>query len=271
VIRLAGVIGDPIAQSRSPRLHGHWLLRHGIEGHYVPLHVRAEDLPATLALLPRLGFAGINVTIPHKEAAFAAAHERTARARAVGAANTLTFRAGRILADNTDGYGFVASLRRGAPGRDPSAPAFVLGGGGAARAVIAALLEEGAERVTLANRTASRAGLLAAQMGPRVSTVPWDEAPRALPGHGLLVNTTSLGMTGQPPLDLDIRALDGTATVTDIVYAPLETPLLAAARARGNPVVDGLGMLLHQAVPGFTAWFGVEPEVDDALRAAVLA
>jgi shikimate dehydrogenase len=268
---LAGVIGDPIAHSRSPRLHGHWLLRYGILGHYVPLHVRPEDLSATLSLLPRLGFAGINVTLPHKEAAFAAAHERTARARAVGAANTLTFRDGRILADNTDGYGFVASLRQGAPRRDLTAPAFVLGAGGAARGVIAALLEEGARRVTLSNRTASRADLLASAMGDRVSTVPWAEVGAALPGHGLLVNTTSLGMTGKPPLEVDLAALDGTATVADIVYTPLETPLLAAARRRGNTVVDGLGMLLHQAAPGFATWFGREPEVDDALRAAVLA
>ncbi|TFL17550.1 shikimate dehydrogenase [Jannaschia formosa] len=269
--RLAGVIGDPIAHSRSPRLHGHWLRRYGIDGHYVPLHVRAEDLEATLALLPRLGFAGINVTIPHKEAVFALADEVTDRARAVGAANTLTFRDGRIHADNTDGYGFLANLRQEAPGRDARAPALVLGAGGAARGVIAALLDEGAERVTLTNRSAGRAEALAELFGPRVVTHPWERAAEALPGHALVVNTTSLGMAGNPPLELDLTGLDPTATVTDIVYTPLETPLLAAARARGNPVVDGLGMLLHQAVPGFRAWFGAEPQVDDALRAAVMA
>ncbi|PWJ21753.1 shikimate dehydrogenase [Jannaschia seohaensis] len=268
---LAGVIGDPIAHSRSPRLHGHWLRRYGIDGHYVPLHVRADDLEATLALLPRLGFRGINVTIPHKEAVFALADETTARARAVGAANTLTFQEGRILADNTDGYGFTANLAQGAGHRDVRAPAFVLGAGGAARGVIAALLDEGAAHVTLTNRSADRAEALAALFGDRVTTVPWIDAAQALPGHGLLVNTTSLGMTGKPPLDLDLAGLDPSATVTDIVYTPLETPLLAAARARGHPVVDGLGMLLHQAVPGFHAWFGAEPRVDEALRAAVLA
>jgi shikimate dehydrogenase len=268
---LAGVIGDPIAHSRSPRLHGHWLRRYAIDGQYVPLHVRPEDLEATLALLPRLGFVGINVTIPHKEAAFALADTATDRAHAVGAANTLTFREGRIHADNTDGYGFIANLRQWAPGRDASAPALVLGAGGAARGVIAALLDEGAERITLTNRSADRANALAALFGSRVTTYPWDQAADALPGHGLLVNTTSLGMAGTPPLDLDLSTLDREATVTDIVYTPLETPLLAAARARGNPVVDGLGMLLHQAVPGFHAWFGTEPQVDAALRAAVLA
>jgi shikimate dehydrogenase len=252
-------------------LHGHWLRRHGIEGSYVPLHVRPGDLDATLDLLPRLGFAGINVTLPHKEAAFAAATTATDRARTIGAANTLIFRDGAIHADNTDGYGFLANLRQEAPGRDTTAPAFVLGAGGAARGIVAALLEEGASHVTLTNRTAARADALRREMGDRVRTVPWDDAPSALSEHGLLVNTTSLGMTGQGALDLDLGTLDRDATVTDIVYAPLETPLLAAARARGNPVVDGLGMLLHQAVPGFAAWFGTEPVVDDALRAAVLA
>ncbi|MDB2407431.1 shikimate dehydrogenase [Jannaschia sp.] len=268
---LAGVIGDPIAHSRSPRLHGHWLRRYGIDGHYVPLHVRPDDLEATLALLPRLGFSGINVTIPHKEAVFALAHETTDRARAIGAANTLTFKDGRIHADNTDGYGFTANLRQEAATRDTQAPALVLGAGGAARGVIAALLDEGASRITLTNRSADRAEALAALFGPRVTPLPWAEASTALPGHGLLVNTTSLGMSGKPALDLDLSGLDREATVTDIVYTPLDTPLLAAARARGNPTVDGLGMLLHQAVPGFRAWFGIDPQVDAELRAAVLA
>ena len=267
---LAGVIGDPIAQSRSPRLHGHWLARHGIAGAYVPLRVRRDDLAATLDLLPRLGFAGVNVTAPLKEAAFAAADTLSDRARAVGAANTLVFRDGRVHADNTDGYGFVASLGQGAPDRDAAAPALVLGAGGAARGVVAALLADGAASVTLANRTPARADALAAQMGPRVATMPWDRVAAGLPGHGLLVNTTSLGMTGKPPLDLDLSRLDARTVVADIVYAPLETPLLAAARARGNRTVGGIGMLLHQAVPGFEAWFGVRPQVDDDLRRAVL-
>lgn len=268
--RLAGVIGDPISHSRSPRLHGHWLTRYGIDGQYVPLHVRPDDLSAALDLLPRLGFSGINVTLPHKEAVFAAADEATERARMIGAANTLTFKDGRILADNTDGYGFVANLAQGAPSRDRSAPALILGAGGAARGVIAALLVDGGPRVTLTNRTRARAEALQQEFGPRVTVVDWAAASSVLPGHGLLVNTTSLGMTGQPPLDLDLGALDPATVVTDIVYTPIITPLLAAAQAQGNQIVDGVGMLLHQAVPGFAEWFGVQPAVDDDLRQAVL-
>ncbi|MGB3553812.1 MAG: shikimate dehydrogenase [Jannaschia sp.] len=267
---LAGVIGDPVGHSLSPRLHGHWLARHGIDGAYVPLRVTAGDLAAALAMLPRMGFAGVNVTIPHKEAAFALADTATDRARAVGAANTLVFQDGTVHADNTDGYGFLANLEQGAPGRDRTAPALVLGAGGAARGVVATLLEAGTMRVTLANRTRARAENLASVFGDRVDVVDWADLSRAMPGQGLLVNTTSLGMTGQPPLDIDVSMLDPGATVTDIVYAPLETPLLAEARARGCRVVDGLGMLLHQAVPGFEAWFGARPEVDSALREAVL-
>ncbi|WP_371155999.1 shikimate dehydrogenase [Jannaschia sp. 2305UL9-9] len=267
---LAGVIGDPISHSRSPRLHGHWLRRYGIDGHYVPLHVTPDDLSRTLDLLPRLGFAGINVTLPHKEAVFAAADEVTDRARAVGAANTLTFREGRILADNTDGYGFVANIDQVVPDRDRTAPAMILGAGGAARGVIAALMAEGTGAITLTNRTRARAEALAAEFGKAVTVVDWASAQDSMANHGLLVNTTSLGMSGQPALDLDLGGLSVDAVVTDIVYTPLETPLLERARARGNPVVDGLGMLLHQAVPGFSTWFGRVPDVDDALRKAVL-
>ena len=268
---LAGVIGDPIGHSRSPRLHGHWLARYGIDGHYVPLRVPATDLDETLRLLPRLGFAGINVTIPHKEAVFDRADEVTDRARAVGAANTLVFRDGRIHADNTDGIGFLANLRQGAPNWQSDRPAIIVGAGGAARGIVDALLTAGVPRVTLANRTTARADALADVFGDRTQVVPWTEVSDALAGQGLLVNTTSLGMTGQPPLTLDLHALPEEAVVTDIVYTPLSTPLLRAAAARGNPVVDGLGMLLHQAVPGFAAWFGTTPEVDDDLRHAVLA
>ena len=268
---LAGVIGDPIGHSRSPRLHGHWLTRYGIDGHYVPLRVSAADLDDTLRLLPRLGFAGINVTIPHKEGVFARADEATDRARAVGAANTLIFRAGRIHADNTDGIGFIENLRQGAPGWRADRPALVLGAGGAARGIVDALLSAGAPQVTLANRTVARADALAAEFGHPVSVVPWKAIPTVMRSQGLLVNTTSLGMVGQLPLILDLEHLPLDALVTDIVYTPLETPFLRAARIRGNPVVDGLGMLLHQAVPGFAAWFGTMPEVDEALRRAVLA
>ena len=267
---LAGVIGDPISHSRSPRLHGHWLRRYGIDGHYVPFHVTAADLPAALDLLPRLGVVGINVTIPHKEAVFAAAHDVTERARAVGAANTLTFRDGRIHADNTDGYGFIANLDQVAPTRTKSAPALVLGAGGAARGVIAALLADGTPQVTLTNRTRARAETLAQEFGSAVRVLDWDESADALADHGLLVNTTSLGMAGQPPLDLSLDRLPPETVVTDIVYTPLETPLLLEARARGNTAVDGLGMLLHQALPGFERWFGIRPDVDEDLRQVML-
>ena len=264
---LAGVLGDPIAHSKSPRLHGHWLARHGIDGAYVPLHVRPEDFADTLRLLPRLGFAGVNVTIPHKAAALAAAATATDRARRIGAANTLTFTDDGIEADNTDAPGFLANLD--AAGAWPTdRPAVVLGAGGAARAILVALQDRGVPELRLANRTEATAGALASELGG-ISTTPLS-APD-LTDAGLVVNTTSLGMRGNPPLELDLAPLPSDAVVTDIVYAPLETPLLADARARNLRIVDGLGMLLHQAAPGFARWFGVEPTVDDALRHAVLA
>lgn len=269
---LAGVIGDPIAQSRSPRLHGHWLRRYGIDGHYVPLHVTPDNLATTLRLLPDLGFRGLNCTIPHKEAVFQLADDVTDRAGAVQAANTLTFGDdGRILADNTDGYGFIANLRQQAPAWDAGGPALVLGAGGAARGIVAALLDAGVPRVTLANRTIERAQALAGLFDGRVGTCDWSDGPVQLGEADLLVNTTSLGMTGQPPLTFDLSAMTDGTTVSDIVYAPLMTPLLTAAQRNGAQIVEGLGMLLHQAVPGFKSWFGQTPEVDAALRAAVLA
>lgn len=269
---LAGVIGDPIAQSRSPRLHGHWLHRYGIEGQYVPLHVTPDALKLTLKVLPNIGFRGLNCTIPHKEAVFRLADDVTDRARAVEAANTLSFTEdGRILADNTDGYGFIANLRQQAPDWRSASGALILGAGGAARGIVAALLDAGVPQVTVANRTAARADALAALFDSRVTTLAWDKAPDALGEHGLLVNTTSLGMTGQPPLSFDLGQMGEGTTVSDIVYAPLMTPLLTDAAARGAQVVEGLGMLLHQAVPGFEQWFGKTPTVDAELRAAVLA
>lgn len=267
---LAGVIGDPVAHSRSPRLHGHWLSRHGIDGQYVPLRVAADDLERALDLLPRLGFAGVNVTQPHKAAAFARATVVTDRARIVGAANTLSFRDGGIAADTTDGAGFAANLVQTAPGWNFGRPAVVVGAGGAAAGIVAALLDLGVPAVTIVNRTRARAQALAARFDARAGTADWADRTPATSGAGLLVNATSLGMSGHPPLDLDVAALPPDAVVADIVYAPLVTPLLAAARARGLVAVDGLGMLLHQAVPGFAAWFGVTPAVDDALRRAVL-
>jgi shikimate dehydrogenase len=270
---LAGVIGWPVGHSRSPRLHGHWLRRHGIAGHYVPMAVAPADLAAAFAALPKLGFRGVNVTIPHKEQALALADAASDAARRIGAANTITFLPDRTVhADNTDHYGFLANLRQAIPMWSPSAgPALVLGAGGAARAVVSALLAEGAPEVRLANRTRGRAETLAAQLGPGIAVIDWREAAAAAAGAATIVNATSLGMTGGPALELPLDAAPPHAVVADLVYDPFETPLLAAARARGLTGVDGLGMLLHQAVPGFQRWFGVRPEVDAELRAAVLA
>lgn len=268
-IPLAGVIGAPVGHSRSPRLHGTWLRDYGIAGHYVPLHVEAGDLERVLQAMPIMGFVGANVTIPHKEAALALADEVTEMAARIGAANTLTFRDGRIHADNTDGYGFMANLRQGAPEWRPEAgAALVLGAGGAARAVIVALQDAGVPEIRLTNRTRARAAELAAEFGCAVQD--WDARAEGLDDLGLLVNTTALGMDGQPALAMALDGLPEGAMVTDIVYTPLETPLLCDARARGLQAVDGLGMLLHQAVPGFERWFGKRPEVTERLRAAVL-
>jgi shikimate dehydrogenase len=272
--RIAGVMGWPVSHSRSPRLHGYWLEQYAIDGAYVPLPVRPEHLGAALAALPKLGFAGVNLTIPHKEAALTHLQQVEARARLIGAVNTIVVEAdGSLSGSNTDVVGFEAALRAGAPALDTTRPAVLLGAGGAARAIIAALHSLGFSRVRLVNRTAAKAKVLAesfAPLGLGFETVDWNARARALSDAGLLVNATSLGMTGQPPLDLDLSALPRSAVVSDIVYVPLETPLLAAARARGLLTVDGLGMLLHQARPGFKAWFGVDPAVTPALRAHVL-
>lgn len=271
-VPLAGVIGWPVGHSRSPALHGHWLSRYAIRGHYVPLAVAPEDLADVLAVLPRMGFRGVNVTLPHKEAALALATEATEQAQAIGAANTLVFLPhGGFRADNTDGIGFLRNLRQVQHGWSAATgPALVLGAGGAARAVVAALLSDRAPEVRLANRTQLRARALADAFGSRVRVVPWEAAGEAMRGAATIVNTTSLGMAGQAPLDLGFETADAHALVTDIVYQPLVTPFLARAAAAGLATVDGLGMLLHQAAPGFEAWFGRRPEVDEALRQAVL-
>lgn len=270
--RIAGVMGWPVAHSRSPRLHGFWLDRHRIDGAYVPLAVRPEDLEAALRALPRLGFRGVNLTVPHKETALALLDEVDPEARRIGAVNTVAVtQDGRLRGWNTDAFGFLEHLRAAAPAWRPAAgPAVVLGAGGAARAVCSALVGAGVAEIRLTNRTRSRAEAVAAAIGGPVRVVDWAARETALDGVGLLVNTTTLGMVGQPALDLDLDRLPPAATVYDIVYAPLETPLLRAAARRGNPTVDGLGMLLHQARPGFAAWFGVEPAVDAELRAFVL-
>jgi len=267
---LAGVIGWPIAHSLSPRLHGHWLARYGITGYYVPIALAPDDFEAGARSLPRLGFRGVNVTIPHKEAALALASEATERARKIGAANTLTFRAdGTIHADNTDGYGFIQNLRDAAPGWAAAAgPALVLGSGGSARAVIAALLAEGAPEVRIANRNASRAEGLKTHFGSRTVVVDWQQASASAASAATIVNTTPVGMASDD-VPIDLGRADRAALVADVVYGTTATPFVAAARALGLAAVDGLGMLLHQGVPGFETWFGRRPEVDAALRAAV--
>jgi shikimate dehydrogenase len=265
---VAGVIGWPVRHSRSPRLHGFWLDRYKIDGAYVPLPVKPEDFAAAVRGLVAAGFAGANVTIPHKEAAFAICDTVEGSAQQAGAVNTLVFRDGRIEGSNTDVSGFVANLQ--AHNVDPKAgPALILGAGGAARAIIVALQQEGVP-VTVVNRARARAEALARDF-PGVKVLDWGARDQVLADYALIVNTTSLGMEGQPELTLDLSLASNRAAVADVVYVPLETPLLAAARVRGLRTVEGLGMLLHQARPGFAAWFGVEPEVDEALYRFVAA
>lgn len=278
--KLAGVMGWPIGHSRSPRLHGYWLERYGVDGAYVPLAVAPERAEQAIRALPALGFRGCNVTVPLKEIAFRTVDRLDPVARRMGAVNTIVVDDdGALVGGNTDGFGFLENLKAGCPEWSAeSGPAVVVGAGGAARAVVVALLDAGAPEVRLINRTASRAEELAADLGKdlgpdlagTISVVDWVSRETALDGAALLVNTTTQGMAGQPALDLRLDALPASALVNDIVYVPLETPLLAAARAHGNRVVDGIGMLLHQARPGFAAWFGVEPEVTPELTRFVL-
>ena len=272
-VPLAGVIGWPVAHSRSPALHRHWLDRYALPGHYVPLPVRAEDLHAVLRALPRAGFVGANVTIPHKEAVLALADVVTDRAALIGAANTLIFRDdGKIHADNTDGFGFLCNLRNGAPSWVPGlGPAALIGAGGAARAVVASLLEAGVPELRIANRTRIRAEQLRSEFGARIVVYDWAQAGNMLDGVATAVNATSLGMTGKAELRVPLDALAPGTVVTDLVYSPLRTPFLVEAEARGCITVDGLGMLLHQAAPGFERWFGQRPDVDEETRKAVLA
>lgn len=272
-IPLAGVIGDPVEHSLSPRLHGYWLKTMGLPGHYVPLRVAPEDLEQTVRAMPKMGFVGANVTIPHKEAVLEIADLVTDRAALIGAANTLIFRRdGKIHADNTDGYGFIQNLREGAPGWNPKAGhTVVFGAGGAARAILASLIEVGAGDIRLTNRTRARADALRSEFGSKITVVDWVKAANVLDGATTVINTTSLGMTGKSEFRVPLDGLMPGAVVTDIVYSPLVTPLLEKAAAAGCITVDGLGMLLHQAVPGFERWFGERPEVTEDLREALLA
>jgi shikimate dehydrogenase len=269
--KAACVIGWPVGHSRSPLIHNYWIKEHGLDAEYRREAVPPDQLAAFVAHFSRRGYVGANVTVPHKEAVLALS-EPDERARAVGAANTLWLEGGRLRATNTDVEGFIANLDATAPGWDRGlGSALVLGAGGAARAVVFGLLERGIGRICLANRTAGRAAALRAKFGERVEPVAWSDVGSRLAEAGLLVNTTSLGMTGQPPLAIDLARLPAGAVVSELVYAPLETALLTAAKARGLRAVDGLGMLLHQAVGGFQRWFGVRPQVTEALRALVEA
>ncbi|WOH80769.1 shikimate dehydrogenase [Bradyrhizobium sp. BEA-2-5] len=268
--RAACLIGWPAAHSRSPLIHHYWLRTLGIEGGYVIEAVPPENLRDFVLRLSLRGFAGANVTIPHKESVLALSAPDE-RARAVGAANTLWFADGELRSTNTDVEGFINNLDASAPGWGAAEEALVLGAGGSARAVVFGLLERGIARVHLVNRSIDRARALAGQFGARVHPATWDKVDELLPRAGLLVNTTSLGMHGQPALEIDVRLLPQHAVVADLVYVPLVTPLLAAATARGLKTADGLGMLLHQAVRGFELWFGQRPQVTPELRALVEA
>ena len=271
-IPLAGVIGSPIAHSKSPALHTHWLKTLGIAGHYIPIDVAQEDLEHIVKTLPKMGFVGVNVTVPYKEKVMDFADLVTDRAALIGSANTLIFRKdGKIHADNTDSYGFIQNLRQKEPDWDPKAgPAAILGAGGAARAVIAALVEVGVPEILISNRTKARAEKLKADFGKRLRVVDWVQAGNMLEEAATVINTTSLGMVGKPPLRVPLDGLRKGTLVTDLVYAPLMTHLLNEANEAGCVTVDGLGMLLHQAVPAFERWFGVRPQVTDETRAAVL-
>jgi len=269
--KAACVIGWPVGHSRSPLIHNHWIKEHGLDAEYRREAVPPDQFVDFIAQLAERGYAGGNVTVPHKEAALALS-EPDDRARAVGAANTLWLDGGRLRSTNTDVEGFIANLDATASGWDRSpGSALVLGSGGAARAVVFGLLERGISRIFLANRTFERAAALRDKFGNRVEAVRWSDIDSHMAEAGLIVNTTSLGMAGQPPLTIDLARLPAGAVVSDLVYVPLETALLAAAKARGLRTVDGLGMLLHQAVRGFQRWFGVRPEVTKALRTLVEA
>lgn len=266
---LAGVMGWPISHSRSPCVHGYWLEQYAIDGAYVPLAVVPDRFEEALKGLQAAGFRGVNVTVPHKETALRACDTLDPDAKRIGAVNTIVFGDdGSIQGSNTDAYGFIENIRQTAAWS--GGVAVVLGAGGAARAICVSLIDAGATQIHLINRTKSRAESLAREFGNKIRVEDWKNRSNTLLNASLLVNTTSLGMTGQPPLDINLDVLPTAAIVNDIVYAPLETPLLATARSRGNITIDGLGMLLHQARPGFEIWFGTDPEVTEAMRNIVL-
>lgn len=270
---MAGVMGWPVMHSRSPKIHNYWLQKHGLAGVYVPLAIKIENLGAALRALPALGFSGCNLTIPHKIEALKILDRIDPIARRIGATNCVVVGPdGSLAGHNYDGWGYIESIREAVPAwRADAGPIVVLGSGGGARAVVANLAERGAREIRLINRTRARAEALAKEFGGPIKALAWEERGAALDGAAMLINTTSQGMVGQPALDISLDKLPRAALVSDIIYIPRETPLLAAARARGNPTVNGLGMLLHQARPAFEHWFGVRPEVTPELRAILEA
>jgi shikimate dehydrogenase len=270
---LAGVMGDPVMHSRSPKLHNYWLAKYGLSGTYVPLAITVERLRAALRALPALGFAGCNLTIPHKEAALDIVDKLDPLARRIGAVNCVVVaRDGSLEGHNHDGFGYIESVREAQPKwRADTGPIVVIGAGGGARAVLVGLVDQGAREIRLVNRTPARGKVLAQDLGGPIGALRWEEREAALEGAAMLINATNQGMLGEPPLDIALDRLPVSALVSDIVYIPRETALLAAARRRGNPTVNGLGMLLHQARPAFHAWFGIMPEVTPELRAMIEA
>jgi len=270
---LAGVMGDPVMHSRSPKLHNYWLTKYGLTGAYMPLAIAREHLRAALRALPALGFSGCNLTIPHKEAALKIVDMVDPLARRIGAVNCVVVATdGSLEGQNHDAFGYIESVREAQPGwRADTGPIVVIGAGGGARAVLVGLIDQGAREIRLVNRTMARAEALANELSDSITALSWEERERALEDAAMLINATNQGMVGEPPLDLAIDRLPVSALVSDIVYIPRETALIAAARTRGNPMVNGLGMLLHQARPAFQAWFGIMPEVTPELRAMIEA
>jgi shikimate dehydrogenase len=270
---LAGLMGFPVMHSRSPKLHNYWLSQHGLAGAYLPLAITTEGLRAALRALPALGFSGCNLTIPHKEAALDIVDRVDPLARRIGAINCVVVAPdGSLAGQNHDAFGYIESIREAQPDwRADTGPIVVIGAGGGARAVLVSLIDQGAREIRLVNRTLARATALERDLSGPIKTLPWEKRQAALEGAAMLINATSQGMAGAPPLDLALDALPPRALVSDIVYIPRETALLAAARKRGNPTVNGLGMLLHQARPAFRAWFGIMPEVTPELRAVIEA